>query len=147
MHKPEITKINLSTTFPARARCKYCTEVPTLHYSIREPFLWFDPNRVIRSAWIEYIRKYLSKFVNDFYIIEEPKNIKTSTIFSYKPDNKYDPKIHKNKGVMSVDNRVEFLTCECGKSVWAFTDKSVVNRPEIVNRKARSTFTKKISSY
>lgn len=110
MYKPEITKINLSTPFPTRARCKYCGELPTVYFYIREPFLWFDPNKVIRSPWVDYVRKHISRFVSDFYMIEEPKNIRTSSIFSYKPDYKYDPKIHKNKGVKSIDNRLEFLT-------------------------------------
>lgn len=148
MRKPQITKINLSTPFPTRARCKYCGKHPELYYHIREPHLTVDPNQALQGPWMRFI-KMIAAFTTDYYLSFDPIEFKTVSDFAHKLlGSKYNPKLHKNKGI-PADNKTEYLICgyPCGKSIWAFTDKSISKRPEILNRKARTTFPKKIDSY
>jgi hypothetical protein len=149
MNKPQITKINLSTPFPTRARCKYCGKHPEVYFYMREPYLFRDATKVTRSAWSAFMRMITGRLTGDFYLSASPSEYRNVSDFAYKPDHKYNPKAHKNKGVPATENKVEYLMCgnSCGKTVWAFTDKAIVNRPEILNRKARATFPKKIDSY
>lgn len=138
----DIVRINLSTPFVVRSRCKKCAKYPSVYYYTRNPVMWFNPNR-IRAQFV-FIRKFVSRMCNDLYLLEDPKNFHNANYFSFPSSFKgYRPRLHRTKGSSAIFDIVEYLTCECGGSVWAFSDKSIRSRPEIVFRKGRYKYPQK----
>jgi hypothetical protein len=135
-YKMETTTINLSSTFPVRGRCNKCSSLPTNLYRVRNPTLWFDPQKVIKR--FSYIKKYCDRMCVDYYFTDNPSIFITVNDFSHCVNYKgYNPRLHKNKGVIAL-SFTEFFTCDCGGMVWGVTEKCAQYRPEISNRKSRS---------
>jgi hypothetical protein len=145
IYKPEIIKVNLSETFMTRSRCKECSRFPSIYYYVKNPILWYDPAKTKET--FAFIKKYVNRMCSDFYLVEEPKSFTTTNYFSFSTGFKaYRPKLHKSRNPWDYNPIVEvteFLTCECGGTTWAFADKTVKHRPEIVLRKARYRYPRK----
>jgi hypothetical protein len=134
--------VNVSSSFMARSRCKECGSIPTHAYKSRLPFLWKDVTD-IKSSW-KWFRQWVHKFNNDWSMMqEEPRIFRDIEEFNFVVDDRgYNPRPHKNRfgPRLSRDYVTEFVGCRCGATVWAFNQKSVETRPEIVNRKGRHSF-------
>ena len=146
IYKSEIVKVNLSETFMVRSRCNSCGELPSMYYYFKNPLLFDDPNEV--KLLFTFIRKYISRMCDDFYLIESPSSFHHMSFFGFRAAFKgYNPKLHRTRtpwfNYKQELEITEFLTCECGKTSWAFSDKTVKSRPEIVLKKARYKYPKK----
>lgn len=137
-YKPIVVRINLSDPFVIRARCKFCGDPPSMYYFVRNPTLWYNPHKVtdMDRNW----NKYWTRMCSDYYLTEEPKYFTKINYFSWRKETKsYNPKLHRTKNANPLSSE-EFLTCECGRTVWAFTDKANRSRKEITNRKSKGNF-------
>ena len=146
VYKKEIVKINLSETFMVRSKCKYCAEQPSIYYYVKNPLLWQDPSRI--KEIFAFIKKYVHRMCSDFYLMEDPSSFYHISFFGFKTSfSGYNPKLHKTRTPWAFYKQeteiTEFLTCECGRTSWAFTDKTAKYRPEIVLRKARYRYPQK----
>lgn len=137
-YKPEIIRINISTTFLVRARCSKCGGYPYYYYWVANPILLKDiRNYLVISKWF---RSLFKRMTYDWYLSFAPKYFHDIKDFSIiLEDKKYNPALHKIRNITTKDNEniLEFIGCHCGDTVWAFNDKSNKNRPEIINRKGR----------
>lgn len=133
-YKPEVIRINLSEPFIMRAKCKHCGGSPIIYYYLRNPTMWFDPRKAMDRA--NYIR-LLIKQLQAKGLFEQPKNYTSVSALSYDTENRYRPRMHRTRGSNPVFDVVEFVTCDCMKTTWAYSDKAVAGRPEITNRKSR----------
>lgn len=141
-YKPDIIRVRLSTPFLVRTKCKFCNGLPTIYYYVQNPSLWFDPRRV--TDQLEFVKKYVKRMGSSHYLYDDPKYFTGEATFGHQVTYKgYRPKLHRTRGVSPHLDIIEHLTCECGRANWAFTEKSVQNRPEIMARKARHRFPQK----
>jgi hypothetical protein len=145
IHKSEIVKVNLSETFMVRSRCTSCGELPSMYYYFKNPILFDDVNEI--RYLFTFIRKYVNRMCNDFYLIDRPGDFIRMGFFGFRLNFKgYNPKLHRTRTPWARYKQdleiTEFLTCECGKTSWAFSDKTVKLRPEIILKKARYKYPK-----
>lgn len=141
-NKLEIIRINLSTPFLTRSRCKSCAGFPTIFFYIKNPTLWYSPRR--RTDLFVKLTKHIKRMCNNYHIFFDPKYYSGVSNFGHTPNYKgYKPNLHRTRGTSPVQNIVEFLMCNCGATSWAFTDKAAQNHPEITCRKARYKFPNK----
>lgn len=129
-------KVNISSTFPARTRCKYCLGLPTKYYYIRNPNCWISPKfNMDLNLWLKHNLKRISK---DFYVYSDPNTVKSFNIFNHKLSYKgFRIRLHKNKGIHPFMDYMEILRCPCHKTSWAFYQKSAAYRPDIINKKGK----------
>ena len=142
-YKMERIRINVSSSFMARAVCKECGEGPSYYYYVRKPFMWKDARQQITSS--KWFRDWIKRLTSDWYLDSEPRYFHDIKEFSAGfEDAHYTPTLHMKRGFVQVekDNVVEMLGCDCGATVWAFNQKSTKNRPEITNRKGRYKYPK-----
>jgi len=145
--KPEKFKVNLSSTFPLKNRCKYCATTPKYYYLTRTSSTWQDYEVVLFiNMWIANNHK---RMCQNYYLIEMPKDYTTISSFDHSIDYKgYNPRFHKNHknhNLYANSNTIDYLSCQCGRTRWAFNETMSKNRPEISQRKARFTFKAKFS--
>jgi hypothetical protein len=145
-YKSETIKVSLSETFMVRSRCKHCGELPSVYFYFKNPILFEDVNEV--KHVFNFIRKYINRMCEDFYLMENPSNFIHMSFFGFKLNFKgFNPKLHKTRtpwfNYKQELEITEFLGCECGKTSWAFSDKTTRRRPEIVLRKSRYKYPKK----
>ena len=142
--KAEVIRISLSIPFLVKNRCKGCGEHPSIYYFIRNPSLWNDPREGFNK--IDKFKMFLKRMCMDFYLMDDPSSFDSISLFNHKISyNSYNPKLHKSIGINRSFDMIEYLTCECGQSVWAFYDKSSQNRIEIKNRKSNIRFPNKFA--
>jgi hypothetical protein len=141
--KPELIKINISTPFLVRTRCVECGSSPTYYLQLKKPFLFAEVQLYL--IYSKFYRSYIQRMTENWYLYEKPKHFISIKEFSFILDDKhYVPKFFHTRGFpIGRENRVEFLSCSCGATLWAFNQKSVKNRPEIVNRKGRYSYPNK----
>lgn len=140
--KRQSTRIKLSSTFPIRARCKSCMKGPQFYYIQKLPIKWWDHKHSQRVSQQYY--KHIERMCYDFYLIERPKDFEGIMSFTWThPGKSYNPVFHSKRGVPIMDDMVEFLACECWKTIWAFNQKSTIARGEITHRKARYNYPRK----
>lgn len=136
--KPEIIKVRLSTSFMVRARCKHCKGAPEIYYFLRNPTMWFNPRKALDQA--NYIKQLL-EILQKHGFKDDPKHYTSASYLSHDVIYaKYRPRMHRTRGSNPVFDIVEFLTCDCMKTTWAYSDKAISNRPEITCRKARARY-------
>lgn len=144
-YKPEIIRINISSTFMQRTLCPECGEGPSFYYVVMKPFMWKDIKNLVMVSKIS--RKWVKRMNSSWYQNFDPRYFRKLGDFTFiLEDKSFRPLIHRTRGSDKGgdrDNVVEFLSCDCGSSVWAFNDKSVKNRPEIANRKGRYRYPQK----
>lgn len=139
MYKPEVIRINISSSFMARARCKECGKGPDYYYNMSKPYQWQN----VRGSLIysEVTKRWIkSMLTSNWYFKFEPRHFRKLGDFIFTLEGKsYLPTFHRTRGSDSSnsDNVVEFVGCECGATIWAFNEKSTKDRPEITNRKGR----------
>lgn len=138
--KDDVIRIRLSSPFMARACCKYCGGAPLIYYYIRNATNWFNPRKAIGQ--LNFLKTLVQKLMS-IHVFSDPKDYTTISHFSQSFGYaQYRPRLHRTKGSSATFDIVEFLTCDCMKTTWAFSQKSSQNRPEITNRKARFTYPK-----
>ena len=136
MKKIEIVKVNFSSSFLARARCSACGQGPAHYYFSRNPISWYDPINI--KKMFEFIKLNFNRLSNEDYRIDDFIFSARTSFFNHSVNYKgYKPRLHRTKGVDPSSDVVEFLICNCGKTAWAFAERSIKNRPEIINRKSR----------
>lgn len=137
MLKFEKVRINISTTFPMRARCKACGSAPSYYYMVRRPYHIHDHNIATNIA--SWIRNWIERMGDINVYVGDPRYILTKDISHFVDYKGYNPRPHLMIKSFKDDrnNVYEVVGCDCGHSTWIFTDKSAQKSPEIVNRKGR----------
>jgi hypothetical protein len=139
-YKSELIRINISSSFMTRARCLKCGNKPEYYFAMRMPSRWFDVRDLLLIS--KWLRKYINRMTDDWYLDDKPHHFTNIKEFSFKlDDNHYEPTLHRSRfSNKEKDKMIEFISCHCGFTVWAFNQKSVQNRPEIINRKGKYTY-------
>lgn len=133
--KQHFIHANLSSSFVVRAKCKYCLGGPKHYWSSRNKSYCSSPD-AMQTRFLA-VKKSSKRFCQDYYLDSNPREFTGLSAFVFTVSFKsYPARLHKNKGVSSFE-RTEIVECECGKTQWAFNEKSSRNRPEITQRKAR----------
>lgn len=132
--EPEIVRINLSESFLVRSKCLYCDSIPDFYYLIDGKAMWFSPRKINNSL----LSKIAKRLCSDHYLDNPPKWYHNMTDFKFSLSyTTYRPRLHRTRGSLPVQDCVEYLTCNCGKTVWAFSNKAIRYRPELVQRRSR----------
>lgn len=133
-------KVNVSFTFIKRARCKKCAGEPEHYLYAKNKFCWESPRKQL--SVFKWAQKSYKRFCNDYYLSNKPSDYKSTHYMSHSAEYKsYSPRLYKNT-INSGFEFIDFLTCGCGYSVWAFFQKSSSERPEIYNRTGKYNFSK-----
>lgn len=141
-YKKEINKVSLSSSFMARCRCSRCSGVPNIYYYIHNTTPYPDPKTLQNVFAI--ISKRARRMGSDHYLTDSPKEYTSLSEFSQGTGFKrYDPKIHYTRGLNLGFYVTEYLMCDCGHTMLAFTQKSAKGRPEITMRKSHKNFPKR----
>jgi hypothetical protein len=144
MYKPEIIRINISLAFMARARCKFCMSGPDYYYARVKPYT-FESVQLYKRYTLRN-KRWINRMCNSWYKEFKPRDFDDTYEFSFRLDClQFRPtqnRVH-NPRMSEQDNVIECLGCECGRSRWAFNQKSTKKRPEITNRKGRYTYPQK----
>ena len=136
MRKKQIITVNASTSFASRARCKICGKPPSIYFFSRNSILWYDPNR--SKNVFEFIRKHCKRLSSEEYKYVDFPHVSKISYFTHMVNYKgYKPKLHRSRGVDPVFDIIEYLTCDCGSTLWAFSEINTYSRPEICKRKAK----------
>ena len=145
MHRSEIVRINVSSTFLARTRCKGCGKIPDFYYYIRNPFHWVDPHTSIAVG--KWRRHWIKSMSTSWYVGNDPRFSNKLGDFTFILEGRqYVPTAHRVRGLPEPDknNVTEILTCSrCQTINWAFNQKSAKSRPEIMNRKGKYNYPRK----
>jgi hypothetical protein len=144
--KPQSVKINAASTFPVRAKCRFCMKGPTHYFAQKLPVKWYNPKRI--KELFDAASKYFKRMSQDFYLIEKPTAFTGIAAFSCYPVYKsYNPALHTKRGIPAFDDVIECLACYCGRTTWGFAQKSIVYRPDILFRKARYKYPVKFDDW
>lgn len=138
-----VIKVNISSSFMAKARCKECGKGPDYYYATLKPFMWKDVKHFLMFSSIT--KMWFAKKA-DWYKQFEPRHFTKVGDFTKKLEDKsYNPIVHRTKGADVSDriNIIEYVGCQCGATVWGFNNLSVQKRPEITNRKGRYKYPQK----
>ena len=140
-YKPKTIGISLSSSFMARARCKFCTKPPSAYYACFKPNLWADATTYRRFSprSTRWIRRMTSSWYKEF----APKEFHDIYEFTFRMDYKsYRPLLHRAVGadVSGRDNVIDCVSCECGRTIWAFNQTSNQKRLEVISRKGKYTY-------
>jgi hypothetical protein len=135
--------LNISSTFLHRARCKKCGGSPS--YSLNRYFYVKNPNcnpslrrQINLLNWVKAARK---RMCHDYYLQINPSSIKGLSDLNYTVNYKgYKTRATRNKGINPFNDYMEYLSCECGKTIWSFYEKSSQNRLEVLNRKGKYNY-------
>ncbi|CAB4197033.1 hypothetical protein UFOVP1290_553 [uncultured Caudovirales phage] len=141
-YNSEIVQVSLSTPFITRARCKFCGKFPSIYFCCRNYTQYIDVKCV--KDRLDLIKKYRNSFREDYFLSVDPIFFKSVHDFAYVPEFKaYCPALHRTKGSHNIFRYIDCLTCNCGRSTWYFSQKSIKNRAEIFHRKSKNKFTNK----
>ena len=126
----DVIKVNLSSSFISRARCRHCKSTPTFYYVMKSPHYHQSVNRNKDIA--VYLQKLYKRFGYDYYLADTPRNFtnnsafKTQMFFSYKPRLHSSKSVTNNKGSMYVD----CLSCPCRRTNWMFSQTTPTKESE-----------------
>ncbi len=143
-YKIETIRVNISSSFMARARCKECGQGPSYYYNDRKYKLFHDIGKFLEAS--KLWKSWVKKFNYDWYLEMQPKYFSTLEDFRFRlEDRRYSPLLHRTRGsdVSRDENVIEMVSCDCGGTIWAFNNKSTKKRPEITNRKGRYGYPQK----
>lgn len=122
-HTKQNIGVKLSTSFLRRTKCKYCSDYDPVVYRIRNFSLDYDVKISIRK--IDYIKDYVKRMCDDFYLEFNPKIFHDTSLFKHAvPYKGYNPRLHRLKNVQHKFHFTEFITCKCGQTNWAVNYKS-----------------------
>lgn len=128
MNKREIIRINVSSSFVARARCKKCGSGPEYYYNGFKDISYRDHNRQKQRHM----------------------PFKRITKFSYHPLSVYRPLMHNHRAISSVHDNWEYyeeVLCRCQKTKWSLKQKLLHNRRDITDKKGRMFYKLKMFNY
>lgn len=148
MHKftPPQIGVNLSSTFAIKNVCTECGKSPSHHYTAYLPNYWLDPRS--SQAIFDWYKKFIKRMNSSWYRNHQPRHFFSMKSFNFSwMEKSYTPALHQHAIGDEEVNVVDYLTCPCGKSVWAFAQKSAQNRIEIRNRKAKYNYPRKFQSF
>jgi hypothetical protein len=127
--------INASFSSIYTSRCKYCAGVPK-NYSFRIDK--FSSKKIKFILFIKntfFIKEYLN-FKDAIVFINGKRNKFVTTAF-----NKMDVSMFKNNHDI-LENRISnCLSCDCGKTIWAYSESH--NRRHIMNKRCKYNYTLK----
>lgn len=135
--KQKYFQISASESFLVRTVCKKCKGHPLYYFYSRNPILWYDPRRVI--AAFEYVKKYNKRLaLDDFsFGLDDFRYASKMNLFNHQVNYKgYRPKLHRTRGQNPILDVVEYLTCECGQTAWAYSGMGIMQRHDINHKKA-----------
>lgn len=142
--KPNKIRINASTTFPVRSKCRFCMSGAVNYFVQNTPPKWFNPRRIIDMS--RHFHKHTKRMCQNFYWIESPKEFTSIIAFSWYPSEKsYNPALHNKRGTIPVNHAVEFLSCGCGRTAWGFEQKDA--KITTTKRKARYSYPQKFEDW
>jgi hypothetical protein len=143
---PKFVGVNLSTTFLIRTKCKFCATGPVHYFTGKTTIKWLSPHKA--KGNYKFYFKFIKRVNYDYYLDEAPKKYTSMSPFTHTPAYKgYNPALHKKRGVSAINDFVEYLCCDCGRSKWVFSQKATKQRPEIVNRKAKNNYPVKFEDW
>lgn len=140
-----IVKVALSTPILARTRCPFCNSLPNAYYVLSNGPLEISPRKII-NIFARYKNDILTSFNSYNFVRYEPKYFVKMSDFSHKTFyKKFRPQLHSMLKFKyhQFSNVNEYLSCDCGRSHWAFTFKSIVGRPDLAMRKSSKFFSQK----
>lgn len=144
MAKIDLFQASLSCTSLLKSRCKFCGSRPTFYYySLKTPSYYdIDDSKAIQAR----IQKFIKEIIEFWYMIESPSSFRSIQSFSHDIYyNKYDPRSHKTYGYHpKVSNTIDHLSCDCGKTTWAFNQTSGAKNPIIKQKRIKPEYKKKI---
>lgn len=144
MRKQETIRINISSTFMVRARCKFCKNGPDYYYGCFKPHMWDDISRY--RGFTGRNKQWIKRMCSSWYKEFEPYTFDDIYEFTFRLEyQSFRPTLFRAHGATMSQraNVLECLTCKCGRTVWAFNQKSTKNRPEVTNRKGKYGYPKK----
>lgn len=144
--KPEVVRINLSTTFVVKNLCPECNKQPNEYYWVRLSPYYYD----VRSGQelFNWLKNHIKRMSGTWYMGHQPRHFKSIKDFNfYWMEKSYKPALHQHFNIEATDHVIEYLICPCGKTVWAFNQKDGEERPEIKNRRARYKYPRKFESF
>lgn len=144
--KPGLMRVRLSSPFVVKSRCKECMGHPVFYYSTKVNVYTKDPRVTVKvSKSQQFSWTDINKGIE--WLFPDPQDLPGVSMLSYPAFfAKYNAKLHLRKSAFPL-NVVEFVTCDCMATQWAFTDKMTTFRPEIENRKARYTYPADIEDF
>ena len=143
---PKSTRVNLSSSFIARTKCRNCGLPPDDYYFINHALYYSDPRSA--SEVFNWFKKYITNVAGYWYKRHQPRLFHSMKTFNvHWPEQSYKPSLHQHKGVQDDDNITEYLSCPCGQTVWAFNSTTAEHRVEIKNRKARYRYPQKFEIF
>jgi hypothetical protein len=147
--REKFVKIDLSMPTLMRTRCKFCREIPSIHFVMSAANYYKNVRDFIKlSSWIEKNKEFVYFFPTMLYA----PNVVLISDFSFNTKYKsYKPSMHHNK---SKDNKssdrtrgvVNCLTCNCGQTYWIFNQQYGTNRIDIFSRKSGKKYPNKIKN-
>lgn len=140
MSKNKDPDLKYSTTFKQRCVCKWCNGGPTEYYFTRNPQVY--KNHRFTLDQFKYIQTNVKRLCEDYYLGGDPAKTTNLSDFKFSSSFKgFNPKVHRTRGYNPRSNVTEILTCECGRTSWAFNYKSTEDRKEITMRQGVKRYT------
>ena len=142
--KVEAIRVNISSSFMARARCKFCRSGPDYYYGSFKPHMWSDVSRY--RSFTKRNKKWIRRMCSSWYKQFEPRTFEDISEFTFRLDYQdMRPTLFRTRGTSTGEreNVMECLGCKCGRTIWGFNQRSVKKRPEITNRKGKYGYPKK----
>ena len=133
----QVRKINFSSPTLMKSRCKKCGKHPNLYYCIRQSDNIFNPRDKIKQS--EWLFSFFKRMSSNWHLSSSPKWFTKLDTFSHIPSYKsFTPRLHKTKSSVNA-NYIEYLSCGCYGSIWAFSDMGN-QLPEHRNRRSRRQY-------
>lgn len=135
LNKSNFIKVNVSSSFVNRARCLYCGKIPTLYFYLKNKPSLHD---ITSHKFVtKHIVSYIDRLCSDFYLIEAPSNFISITYFSFQSNfNNFNVKQHRTRS-SNYQELLENVTCECGRTEWAFHQKDAKYNSVLLHKKSR----------
>lgn len=135
-------KVNISSAFIVRTKCKFCLSGPAYVYSCRGSSAFQDHQNYFKS--VNSFKKYCDRFCDDYYFDEKVTEATSASIFGWQADFKsYTARHHKNRST-DLFGFIYKAYCNCGKSTWTYYYDKPKDPPEILNRKGRYRYPHKL---
>jgi hypothetical protein len=144
--KPQVIKINISSTFVIKNKCLECDKRPAAYY--RRVMLPYGRTPRDDEWLIEFYQKHMRRMTRSWYLNRDPKTLTSLKEFSFTLNGKsFKPGSHHKLDTGYTNRITDYLVCPCGKTMWAFNQTSGEDRPEIKNRKGRYSYPRKFQSF
>jgi len=111
-------------------------------------FYYFVRSKGSHASAAEFRATFSMDYDNicdDFYINLEPRLCHNNSFFKFSVCEGYSVRTHKNLGANKYGNFIDYATCKCGKTHWAFPQALALKRPDIAHRNARSFYPFKLN--